>query len=70
MPSKQTPATDVKASGRKQLSGHLVKQTVPKSERLKRLYTSLCAQIDGGHYTNALKTCDKSELYAIWISFV
>ncbi|KAH9915348.1 hypothetical protein B0H21DRAFT_781920 [Amylocystis lapponica] len=28
-------------------------------DRLKRLFTSLCAQIDGGHFANALKTCDK-----------
>jgi len=28
-------------------------------ERLKRLFTSLCAQIDGGHFGNAVKTCDK-----------
>jgi len=28
-------------------------------ERLKRLFTSLCAQIDGGHFNNAVKTCDK-----------
>ncbi|KAG7447714.1 uncharacterized protein BT62DRAFT_930740 [Guyanagaster necrorhizus] len=27
--------------------------------RLQRLFTSLCAQIDGGHFINALKTCDK-----------
>ncbi|KAK0443896.1 uncharacterized protein EV420DRAFT_1277752 [Desarmillaria tabescens] len=27
--------------------------------RLQRLFTSLCAQIDGGHFVNALKTCDK-----------
>ena len=36
------------------------KQPIPGSERLKRLFTSLCAQIDGGHFTNAVKTCDKS----------
>jgi signal recognition particle subunit SRP72 len=29
-------------------------------ERLSRLFTSLCAQIDGGHFNNAVKTCDKS----------
>ncbi|KAL4079044.1 hypothetical protein J3A83DRAFT_4085447 [Scleroderma citrinum] len=28
-------------------------------ERLRRLYTSLCAQVDGGHFTNAIKTCNK-----------
>ncbi|KAJ3520443.1 hypothetical protein NMY22_g12755 [Coprinellus aureogranulatus] len=35
------------------------KQPIPVPERLKRLFTSLCAQIDGGHFTNAIKTCDK-----------
>ncbi|KAF4598932.1 hypothetical protein EYR38_007345 [Pleurotus pulmonarius] len=35
------------------------KQPLPISERLKRLFTSLCAQIDGGHFSNAIKTCDK-----------
>ncbi|KAH7908266.1 hypothetical protein BJ138DRAFT_1103640 [Hygrophoropsis aurantiaca] len=35
------------------------KQDVPISERLKRLFASLCAQIDGGHFTNAIKTCNK-----------
>ncbi|KAH7929553.1 hypothetical protein BV22DRAFT_1125649 [Leucogyrophana mollusca] len=35
------------------------KQPVSLSERLKRLFTSLCAQIDGGHFTNAIKTCNK-----------
>ncbi|KAG6877573.1 hypothetical protein C0993_005987, partial [Termitomyces sp. T159_Od127] len=28
-------------------------------ERLRRLFASLCAQIDGGHMRNAIKTCDK-----------
>jgi signal recognition particle subunit SRP72 len=36
------------------------KQPLPVSERLRRLFTSLCAQIDGGHFTNAVKTCDQS----------
>ncbi|TFK68455.1 hypothetical protein BDN72DRAFT_898087 [Pluteus cervinus] len=35
------------------------KQPLTVPERLKRLFTSLCAQIDGGHFTNAIKTCDK-----------
>ncbi|KAK2463030.1 hypothetical protein APHAL10511_004685 [Amanita phalloides] len=35
------------------------KQPLPLPERLKRLFTSLCAQIDGGHFHNAIKTCDK-----------
>ncbi|KAF9222309.1 hypothetical protein BS17DRAFT_756002 [Gyrodon lividus] len=35
------------------------KQPVLLGERLKRLFTSLCAQVDGGHFTNAIKTCNK-----------
>ena len=39
-------------------------------ERLSRLFTSLCAQIDGGHFNNAIKTCDKSMflkcLFFVW----
>ncbi|KII95446.1 hypothetical protein PLICRDRAFT_48405 [Plicaturopsis crispa FD-325 SS-3] len=36
-----------------------VKRPLSDSERLKRLFTSLCAQIDGGHFGNAIKTCEK-----------
>ncbi|KAH9888503.1 hypothetical protein C8Q73DRAFT_748267 [Cubamyces lactineus] len=36
-----------------------LKQPLPVADRLKRLFTSLCAQIDGGHFANAIKTCDK-----------
>ncbi|KAG8220466.1 histidine phosphatase superfamily [Butyriboletus roseoflavus] len=42
------------------------KQPVPLEERLKRLFASLCAQIEGGHFTNAIKTCNKSE----WSHFI
>ncbi|KAI0343443.1 hypothetical protein BDW22DRAFT_1392957 [Trametopsis cervina] len=35
------------------------KQPITTAERLKRLFNSLCAQIDGGHFSNAIKTCDK-----------
>ncbi|KAA1470475.1 hypothetical protein DENSPDRAFT_836287 [Dentipellis sp. KUC8613] len=38
---------------------HAAKKQLSTEERLKRLFTSLCAQIDGGHFTNAAKTCDK-----------
>ncbi|KAB5593771.1 hypothetical protein CTheo_2740 [Ceratobasidium theobromae] len=31
----------------------------PVSVRVKQLFGSLCAQIDGGHLANAVKTCDK-----------
>lgn len=35
------------------------KQPIPVEERLRRLFKSLCAQIDGGHFTSAIKTCHK-----------
>jgi signal recognition particle subunit SRP72 len=34
-------------------------QPAPITDRLKRLFTSLCAQVDGGHFTNAIRTCNK-----------
>ncbi|KAI0060565.1 hypothetical protein BV25DRAFT_1827743 [Artomyces pyxidatus] len=35
------------------------KRVLSLPDRLRRLFTSLCAQIDGGHFANAVKTCDK-----------
>ncbi|KAJ6599784.1 hypothetical protein DFH09DRAFT_1257998 [Mycena vulgaris] len=32
---------------------------LPAPEQLKHLFTTLCAQIDGGHHSNAIRTCDK-----------
>ncbi|KAG1738192.1 hypothetical protein EDB19DRAFT_1895679 [Suillus lakei] len=34
-------------------------QPAPLTDRLKRLFTSLCAQVDGGHFANAIRTCNK-----------
>ncbi|RDX43747.1 hypothetical protein OH76DRAFT_1183055 [Lentinus brumalis] len=52
-PAQTTPA------GRKLRQKSAPKQPLPVGDRLKRLFTSLCAQIDGGHFANAIKTCDK-----------
>jgi signal recognition particle subunit SRP72 len=49
-----------KATGKKSKAKPIPKEPLSTSERLKRLFSSLCAQIDGGHYNNAVKTCDKS----------
>ncbi|KAL5531847.1 hypothetical protein ACEPAF_5410 [Sanghuangporus sanghuang] len=35
------------------------KKEISPDEKLKRLFRSLSAQVDGGHFKNALKTCDK-----------
>ncbi|ELU41968.1 SRP72 domain-containing protein [Rhizoctonia solani AG-1 IA] len=35
------------------------KKPKPAEVRIKQLFASLCAQIDGAHLTNAIKTCDK-----------
>lgn len=43
------------------------KQPISTADQLKRCFTSLCAQIDGGHFSNALKTCDKSGFRGIEI---
>ena len=37
----------------------LPKKATSLGDRVQRLFTSLCAQIDGCHFTNAIKTCDK-----------
>ena len=50
-----------KPQGKKARPKPTPKQPLPVPERVKRLFTSLCAQIDGGHFANAIKTCDKSE---------
>ena len=44
------------------IKGYKPKTKAPLSttDRSQRLFTSLCAQIDGGHFKNAVKTCDKS----------
>ena len=49
-------------SGKKNV---LPKKDISLGDRIQRLFTSLCAQIDGGHFTNAIKTCDKR----MYISF-
>jgi hypothetical protein len=62
-PSSRSHTKSQHSSKSPQLHAHkrkAVKQPSPPSERLKRLFTSLCAQIDGAHFVNAVKTCDKS----------
>ncbi|EJF56192.1 hypothetical protein BD309DRAFT_1022519 [Dichomitus squalens] len=54
-PQKSSPAKSSRTSRQKAAP----KQPLPVADRLKRLFTSLCAQIDGGHFANAIKTCDK-----------
>ncbi|EJD08253.1 uncharacterized protein FOMMEDRAFT_101709 [Fomitiporia mediterranea MF3/22] len=48
--ASQTKKSSAKPTWKKQIS---------PEEKSKRLFRSLCAQIDGGHFKNALKTCDK-----------
>ena len=52
-PASSKPATKSRVKQKQ------AKAAPTDAERLKRLFTSLCAQIDGGYFTNALKTCDK-----------
>ncbi|OSX61426.1 hypothetical protein POSPLADRAFT_1145059 [Postia placenta MAD-698-R-SB12] len=53
-------STDIKVKKLKDASQKTQKKPPPTdTERLKRLFTSLCAQIDGAHFANAIKTCDK-----------
>ena len=60
----KSPPSDKQNKGK-----HSARKAGPKPplgvpERLKRLFTSLCAQIDGGHFNNAIKTCDKSMFHS------
>ncbi|KAF9047597.1 hypothetical protein BJ165DRAFT_1526887 [Panaeolus papilionaceus] len=52
---KSVPTKDSRWKGQKSAP----KKPPTTEERLRRLFTSLCAQIDGGHFANAVKTCDK-----------
>ncbi|CAA7260374.1 unnamed protein product [Cyclocybe aegerita] len=55
--STNSPTSTGKASWKDHKS--TPRQPLSTQERLRRLFTSLCAQIDGGHFGNAVKTCDK-----------
>lgn len=57
--SGRAAASKVPSKSKEKVQKRTPKQPLPVSERLKRLFTSLCAQIDGGHFSNAVKTCDK-----------
>ncbi|KAG2090736.1 uncharacterized protein F5147DRAFT_724384 [Suillus discolor] len=61
MPPKPVPAkagqTSSKTPSRQRRPQK--QQPAPLTDRLKRLFTSLCAQVDGGHFTNAIRTCNK-----------
>ncbi|TFK50782.1 hypothetical protein OE88DRAFT_1645077 [Heliocybe sulcata] len=60
MPPKKQPTKPgpIKGPTRKKPTSK-PKQPLSLPQKLERLFTSLCAQIDGGHLTNAVKTCDK-----------
>ncbi|KZS87764.1 hypothetical protein SISNIDRAFT_476181 [Sistotremastrum niveocremeum HHB9708] len=49
-PSKKSPGTSKKGPAKK---------VVPPEDKIKKHFTSLLAQIEGGHYKNAVRTCDK-----------
>ncbi|KAF9645922.1 hypothetical protein BDM02DRAFT_3156737 [Thelephora ganbajun] len=57
MGPKATPASDKRSKQPGQKSPP--KPPLSVTDQLKRLFTSLCAQIDGGHAKNAIRTCDK-----------
>ncbi|KAF5372845.1 hypothetical protein D9758_001579 [Tetrapyrgos nigripes] len=56
MSSKPKPKSH---KGKRQTTKPAQKRPLPVPERIKRHFSSLCAQIDGGHFANAIKTCDK-----------
>ncbi|KAK7449833.1 hypothetical protein VKT23_013309 [Stygiomarasmius scandens] len=54
-----TTGPDAGKAFRGQKGSTTKKAQLPVEERIKRHFNSLCAQIDGGHFANAIKTCDK-----------
>ncbi|EIN06645.1 hypothetical protein PUNSTDRAFT_90354 [Punctularia strigosozonata HHB-11173 SS5] len=63
-PKPSKAAAPPAASGQKKsrpgvTSKPKAKRPLSTEERLKKLFGSLCAQIDGGHFPNAIRTCDK-----------
>lgn len=59
-PKPVAKSTKTSGSHAKKAAPKTPKQPLPLPDRLKRLFTSLCAQVEGGHFSNAIKTCDKS----------
>ncbi|KAH7097366.1 hypothetical protein BKA62DRAFT_447926 [Auriculariales sp. MPI-PUGE-AT-0066] len=60
MPSKPATRTTSKAKWRPKAGAPRVKKAArPLEERLKREFVSLTAQIDGGHFKNAIKSCNR-----------
>ncbi|KAI9465214.1 hypothetical protein BJY52DRAFT_1202380 [Lactarius psammicola] len=57
MAPRSTTATKIQPRASKRKA--LLKKEISLGDRVQRLFTSLCAQIDGNHFTNAIKTCDK-----------
>ncbi|KAI0250041.1 hypothetical protein BJV78DRAFT_617124 [Lactifluus subvellereus] len=55
----KTQVTQPSASVTSRKRKILPRKEIPLGDRVQRLFTSLCAQIDGSHFTNAIKTCDK-----------
>jgi signal recognition particle subunit SRP72 len=49
-----------KAKGRTSTRKATPKKPVSEAETARQLFSSLCSQIDGAHFANAIKTCDKS----------
>lgn len=69
MPVKPQPVVAQKSKKRYNTSKPQ-KKPVSVEESLRRLFKTLCTQIDGGHFKNALKTCDKGECFACPLTHV
>jgi len=61
-PTTTTKSQNTVFKGKVRSGAHKDTQNKPVSEveRARRLFSSLCSQIDGGHFVNAIRTCDKS----------
>ncbi|KAF5354913.1 hypothetical protein D9756_005625 [Leucocoprinus leucothites] len=64
MPPPSATTARSKGTASKSRDGPGARKNTPKkhiseAERVRRYFSSLCSQIDGGHFANAIKTCDK-----------
>ncbi|KAG8848099.1 hypothetical protein FRB96_001286 [Tulasnella sp. 330] len=56
----ETSSQNAPTSAKKHQKAAAPKPPKPVAEQLKRHFNSLCAQIDGGYFKNAIKTCNKN----------
>ncbi|KAF7782831.1 hypothetical protein Agabi119p4_2207 [Agaricus bisporus var. burnettii] len=59
MPPPSATARKPQPKGKRSTRKATPKKPVSEAENIRRLFSSLASQIDGAHFANAIKTCDK-----------